>query len=203
MVSRCPQRRLASAIMACAYGASVRDRQPEGGAGKTTTTLNLGAYLAAAGKRVLIVNLDPQANATSGLGIDHRSITAGLYEVLTGDHSAQDVRIKTPHEGLHLLPTGQNLAGSKHRVGGARASRVSAGAVLGSHCWRVRLRAIDCPPSLASLPSTDWWPPTRSSFPCKPSTTRWRGSGQLLHHPFGEGESETGVGRLWRCHHHV
>ena len=84
----------------------------KGGVGKTTTTLNLGAYLAAAGKRVLVVDLDPQANATSGLGVDHQTIAAGLYEVLVGSHAASDVRLRTLHEGLHLLPTSQNLAGA-------------------------------------------------------------------------------------------
>ncbi len=84
----------------------------KGGVGKTTTTLNLAAYLADAGKFVLLIDLDPQANATSGVGIDHRALTAGVYEGLIGTHSVRSLIHKTAHDGLRILPATQALAGA-------------------------------------------------------------------------------------------
>ncbi|MEK7108146.1 MAG: AAA family ATPase [Patescibacteria group bacterium] len=153
----------------------------KGGVGKTTTTLNLGAYLAAAGKRVLIVDLDPQANATSGLGIDHRSITAGLYEVLTGDHSAQDVRIKTPHEGLHLLPTGQNLAGASIELVGREHREFRLAQCLEAIVGEYDYVLIDCPPSLGILTLNGLVAADKVIIPVQAEYYALEGLGQLLH----------------------
>jgi len=84
----------------------------KGGVGKTTTALNMSAYLAEAGKFVLLVDLDPQANATSGLGFDHRTIGPGVYEGLVGTHRMRDLVRDTNHEGLRLVPSTQALAGA-------------------------------------------------------------------------------------------
>lgn len=83
----------------------------KGGVGKTTTAINLGAYLSSLGKFVLIVDLDPQANATSGIGIDHRGLDTGLYEAILGTVRMKDIVQPTAHTGLHVAPSTTALAG--------------------------------------------------------------------------------------------
>lgn len=83
----------------------------KGGVGKTTTAINLGAYLAELGKFVLIIDLDPQANATSGIGIDHRGLEKGIYEAILGNVRVKDIVQRTSHEGLHIAPATTALAG--------------------------------------------------------------------------------------------
>ncbi len=83
----------------------------KGGVGKTTTAINLGAYLAEAGKFVLIVDLDPQANATSGVGIDYREIERGVYEAVLGQVRMREIVQPTSHETLRIAPATTALAG--------------------------------------------------------------------------------------------
>ena len=84
----------------------------KGGVGKTTSSVNLSAYLAEFGKRVLLVDLDPQANATSGLGIEHRSLDNGIYESLVFGKPIREVIKRTVQNGLKIAPATISLAGA-------------------------------------------------------------------------------------------
>ena len=85
----------------------------KGGVGKTTTAVNLGAYLASSGKRVLLVDVDPQANATSSLGVERRGLAHSTYDVLLNDTPAEQAILVTSQVRLDLLPATPALAGAE------------------------------------------------------------------------------------------
>jgi chromosome partitioning protein len=92
----------------------------KGGVGKTTTAINLGTALAAIGEDVLIVDLDPQGNASTGLGIDRRSRRYSTYDVLTGEQPLRDAIVQTAFPRLHLAPSTLDLSGLELEIGQAR-----------------------------------------------------------------------------------
>jgi len=85
----------------------------KGGVGKTTTGVNLAASLAAAQRRVLLVDLDPQGNATMGSGVDKRKLAATIYQVLLGTHRIAEVRLRSDSGGYDLVPANRELAGAE------------------------------------------------------------------------------------------
>ena len=123
----------------------------KGGVGKTTTAINLGAALAEAGRQVLLVDADPQANATSGLGVDPHGGRPSVYQLLTGEASVDEVAVPTSVPGLYLVPSELGLAGAEIELATLpdRETRLKQGlADLAGGFGEV---LIDCPPSLGLL----------------------------------------------------
>lgn len=123
----------------------------KGGVGKTTTALAVGSSLADAGRFVLLVDMDPQANATAGLGVDHRNLTDGIYEVLAGTTSLRAALRSTTHEGLTLLPASGALAGANVELVTADRREYRLADVLVELRNDFDVILIDCPPSLGLL----------------------------------------------------
>ncbi|MBW3537951.1 AAA family ATPase [Candidatus Parcubacteria bacterium] len=121
----------------------------KGGVGKTTTTINLGAYLAKGRQRVLVVDLDPQANTTSGLGVDKNDLNRALYHALVEDTPAAELIVRTPYHGLELLPASPVLAAAELELVGMPAREFRLSRALRQLEYDYIL--IDCPPSLGLL----------------------------------------------------
>ena len=123
----------------------------KGGVGKTTTAVNLGSYLARHGKFVLLVDIDPQANATSGLGINHRGLERGIYETLIGPHSVNDIILESGQEGYRVAPATISLAGASVELVNADKREFRLAESLLPARGQYDYILIDCPPSLGLL----------------------------------------------------
>jgi chromosome partitioning protein len=123
----------------------------KGGVGKSTTAVNIGAYLALAGARVLVVDLDPQGNASTGLGLDHREIEPSIYDVLTGEAPPTAAIRATSVANLHVLPSTIDLAGAEVELVSAMSRETRLRRALESIDRQYDTVLIDCPPSLGLL----------------------------------------------------
>ncbi len=122
----------------------------KGGVGKTTSAINVAASLGVLGKRVLLIDLDPQGNATSGVGIDKNQVEASTYEVLLEGVPIAEATRKTPYQGLFCVPANVNLAGAELALSGADAREATLRKAL-SQVGEYDYVILDCPPSLGLL----------------------------------------------------
>jgi chromosome partitioning protein len=134
-----------------ALGRAVSVTNQKGGVGKTTTSVNLAAGLALRGHKVLLVDVDPQSNATTGLGVDHRRVGRSTYDVLLGEVEMQDVVRPSAIHGLNLAPASLDLAGAEIELVGAIARERKLAEALDGVRVDYDLVIVDCPPSLGLL----------------------------------------------------
>jgi len=133
----------------------------KGGVGKTTSAVNLAASLAAAGHRTLLVDMDPQGNASSGVGVDCRARPGSTYDVLVRGAPLADVICPTEVPRLSLAPSHVDLVGAELELVGTPSRETRLKAALAPVRGRYDFVLLDCPP-------------TPSSCPCSASTTPWR-----------------------------
>lgn len=151
----------------------------KGGVGKTTTTVNLGAYLAKLGQKVLIIDLDPQGNASSGLAIDKDHVEHSLYDVLVDGMPLADVTLKTHYPHLLIVPASPVLAAAEIELTKLPQRERRLRAALEATDYDIVL--IDCPPSLGLLTINGLVAADRLLIPVQAEYYALEGLGQLLN----------------------
>ncbi|PIR94704.1 chromosome partitioning protein ParA, partial [Candidatus Falkowbacteria bacterium CG10_big_fil_rev_8_21_14_0_10_37_6] len=149
--------------------------------GKTTTAVNLGAYLAHFGKRVLLVDTDPQANASSGLGIDHHSLECGVYEVLLGSITINQAIKHTLQENYRVAPATPSLAGAGVELVNMSGREFKLGQALEQVKEEYDYIIIDSPPSLGMLTINSLTAADEILIPIQSEYFALEGLGHLLH----------------------
>ncbi|MFL5641435.1 MAG: ParA family protein [Chloroflexota bacterium] len=132
-------------------GQTIACANQKGGVGKTTTVVNLGSYLAVAGERVLIIDLDPQGNATSGLGLDRNAIERSVYDAVIDGVRLAELIVAGPIEGLDVIPSAIALAGAEVELAPVEGRERRLRRLLSEVVDRYDYLLIDCPPSLGLL----------------------------------------------------
>ncbi|MDP3985993.1 MAG: ParA family protein [Candidatus Veblenbacteria bacterium] len=153
----------------------------KGGVGKTTTTVNLAAYLAGAGKRVLVVDMDPQANASAGLGVHLEPQDKHVYHVLLQPELASEAVRVTELPGLSVLPAHADLAGAAIELVSEEGREYRLNQALSSLRAAYDLVLIDCPPSLGLLTINALAAADRVLIPLQAEYYSLEGLGQLMN----------------------
>ncbi len=152
----------------------------KGGVGKTTTAVNLGAYLANLGKEVLLVDIDPQANATSGIGIDHRKLEQGVYEALIGAKPIYEIIKRTLQDGFKVAPSTISLAGAGIELVSMEDREYKLAQALTNIKNEFDYIIVDGPPSLGLLTVNSLVAADEILIPVQSEYYALEGLGQLL-----------------------
>jgi len=152
----------------------------KGGVGKTTTAVNLAAFLAELGKFVLLIDMDPQGNATSGLGIERENLEAGIYEALANQKRIHDVIFNTAHEGLRIIPATADLAGAAIELVDEDRREFKLRDLIAEVSHAYDYIIIDCPPSLGLLTINSLSAADELIIPVQAEYYALEGLGQLL-----------------------
>ena len=132
-------------------GQTIACANQKGGVGKTTTVINLGSYLALSGDRVLVIDLDPQGNATSGLGIDRQRLDRSVYDAVVDAIDLDRLMVETGVPGLCLIPSSIALAGAEVELAPLEQRERRLARLIAPVCESFDYILIDCPPSLGLL----------------------------------------------------
>lgn len=153
----------------------------KGGVGKTTTAVNLGAYLAQLGRFVLLVDIDPQGNASSGLGINYRDIKYGVYEAISRQVAFHDIIQHTAHQGYKIAPSTMSLAGANVELVTMPEREYKLAETLKEVTSDFDYIIIDCPPSLGLLTINGLVAASEILIPVQCEYYALEGLGQLLY----------------------
>ncbi len=153
----------------------------KGGVGKTTTSINLSSAIANKGKKVLLIDLDPQGNTTSGLGVNKADVKCGIYHVLCGQSNAQEATMVTCNQNMRLIPAGIDLAGAEVELLGRKRREFILKEALNDIKEEYDYILIDCPPSLTVLTLNALTAANKIIVPIQCEFFALEGLGQLMN----------------------